>query len=307
VNTLRINRRDFFITTPGTCFLSKVAEAAVLPPDFLRCVVSIGVDDLVVEEGKQVIRWTAHAAGFLYESALPNKEGEEQKFWVYIITCGHVLRGQTQINLRFNSLSGNAAKYPVPLTGPNAASMFFHPGLDLAVIRLNAGILERDGVDYRAFGLSDLATRESIEKEGIAVGDGVFVLGFPVGIAGVERNFVVAKQGIIARLAATQDSKQTTEYLIDAMVFPGNSGGPVITRFEIASITGTKAVKRSYLLGVVSQFIPYTDVAVSKQTNHARITFEENSGLASVIPADYIEETIQMHTKALDVSTPKPK
>lgn len=133
------------------------------------------------------------------------------------------------------------------------------------------------------------------------------MLGFPIGIAGIERNFVVAKQGIIARLAATQDPKQTKEYLIDAMIFPGNSGGPVVTRFEVASITGTKAVGTSYLLGVVYQFIPYMDVAISKQTNRARITFEENSGLASVIPVDYIEETIQMHIKALEASTSKAK
>ena len=132
-------------------------------------------------------------------------------------------------------------------------------------------------------------------------------LGFPMGMAGIERNFVVAKQGIIARLESTQDPKLTKEYLVDALIFPGNSGGPVVTRFEVAAISGTKAVSRSCLLGVVYQFIPYIDVAVSNQTNRARITFEENSGLASVIPADYIEETIYMHIKALDASTPKAK
>ena len=69
----------------------------------------------------------------------------------------------------------------------------------------------------------------------------------------------------------------------------------------------TKAVKRSYVLGVVYQFLPYTDVAISRQTNRPRITFEENSGLASVVPAEYIEETIQMHIKARGAAGPKPK
>ena len=63
----------------------------------------------------------------------------------------------------------------------------------------------------------------------------------------------------------------------------------------------------SYLLGIVYQFLPYTDTAYSRQTNRPRITFEENSGLASVIPADYIEETIQMHIKALKAASPTPK
>ena len=304
---MAINRRDFMATTAGAAFLSGGAEAAVLPPDYLQCVVSIGVDDLVVEEGKQTIRWVTNASGFLYASPLPKKDGEEPRSWLYLVTNGHVLKGQTQINVRFNSRSGNAAKYPILLTGPDSPAVHSHPNLDLAVIRLNPEVLQKDGVQYKKFGPENLATREAIAREGIAVGDGVFVLGFPVGIAGIERNFVVAKQGIIARLEATQDPKLTKEYLVDALVFPGNSGGPVVTRPEILAITGTKALSNSYLLGVVYQFIPYTDVAVSKQTNRARITFEENSGLASVIPADYIEETIQMHIKALDASTSKVK
>jgi hypothetical protein len=73
------------------------------------------------------------------------------------------------------------------------------------------------------------------------------------------------------------------------------------------TISGTKAVASSYLLGVVYQFIPYTDVAVSKQTNRPRIAFEENSGLASVIPCDYIDEAVRMHLKALEVPGSKAK
>jgi hypothetical protein len=65
---MSINRRDFLATTAGAAFLSGGAEAAVLPPDYLQCVVSIGVDDLVVEEGKQTIRWVTNASGFLYAS-----------------------------------------------------------------------------------------------------------------------------------------------------------------------------------------------------------------------------------------------
>jgi S1-C subfamily serine protease len=303
----KISRRDFLVGTAGSVLLSSVAGGALLPPDFLQCVVSIGSDDLVNEGGTPVIRWVSSASGLLYGAAVPKTGDEEQQYWVYLVTSKHVLTGQPQINVRFNSLSGNATKYPIPLTGPDSAAIFAHPVVDLAAVRLNAGTLQKDGIEFKFFVSADLATRETIAGEGIAVGDGVFVLGFPMGLTGTERNFVVAKQGIIARLTATQDPKLTKEYLIDALIFPGNSGGPVVTRVEAAAIGHTKAVKRSYLLGMVYQFLPYTDVAFSRQTNRPRITFEENSGLASVIPADYIEEAIQMHIKVLGTAGPKAK
>ncbi|MEN6615143.1 MAG: hypothetical protein ABFD12_01160 [Syntrophorhabdus sp.] len=39
------------------------------------------------------------------------------------------------------------------------------------------------------------------------------------------------------------------------------------------------------LVGIVSSFIPYREVAVSEQTRRPRIVFEENSGLANLVPA----------------------
>jgi hypothetical protein len=86
-------------------------------------------------------------------------------------------------------------------------------------------------------------------------------------------------------------------------VFPGNSGGPVFLEPSLLAIDGTKANNRAYLLGVVRSYIPYTDIAISPQTGHARVTFEENSGLAEVIPVDRINEAIKSWRDALPVST----
>ena len=51
-----------------------------------------------------------------------------------------------------------------------------------------------------------------------------------------------------------------------------------------------ESIRRSLLLGIVSSYIPYADVAVSRQTGRPRITFEENSGLAKVVPIDMAKE-----------------
>jgi hypothetical protein len=82
-------------------------------------------------------------------------------------------------------------------------------------------------------------------------------------------------------------------FLIDCVIFPGNSGGPVVLKPEGMAITGTKTATQSYVIGIVAGYVPYTDVAVSQQTGKPRITFEENSGLASVVPMDAVNELVQ--------------
>jgi len=108
---------------------------------------------------------------------------------------------------------------------------------------------------------------------------------------GEKRNFVIVKQGVIARIRDTL-AGHTKEFLVDASIFPGNSGGPVVSRPEMIAIQGTKANGNASLLGVVSSYVPYQDVAISMQTKRPRIIFEENSGLASIVPVDYLLEII---------------
>ena len=67
----------------------------------------------------------------------------------------------------------------------------------------------------------------------------------------------------------------------------------MVTKPEEVAIQGTKAVGSAYLIGMVTSYVPYRDVAVSAQTGAVRIVFEENSGLASVLPMDYVVEAIQ--------------
>ncbi len=80
---------------------------------------------------------------------------------------------------------------------------------------------------------------------------------------------------------------------MDSFVFPGNSGSPAILRPEIVSIEGTSANNAAYLMGIVEGYLAYSDIAISMQTHHQRITFEENSGLAEIIPMDRVNEAIK--------------
>jgi hypothetical protein len=88
-------------------------------------------------------------------------------------------------------------------------------------------------------------------------------------------------------------------FLVDAFIFPGNSGSPVILRPEITSISGTPPQNVAYLIGIVRSYLPYADLAISPQTHRPRVSFEENSGLAEVLPTDYIDEAITAWRKAI--------
>jgi hypothetical protein len=84
----------------------------------------------------------------------------------------------------------------------------------------------------------------------------------------------------------------------DAFIFPGNGGGPVISALNSNALQGTKVQNRVYLIGVVRGYLPYTDVAINQQTGLIRLVSQENSGLAEVVPVDYINETIKAYREA---------
>jgi len=78
----------------------------------------------------------------------------------------------------------------------------------------------------------------------------------------------------------------------------------VINSPDMNCINGTKAIQKSDLIGIVKSYISFQDIAISQQTKRPRIIFEENSGLASVVPVDFIMETVEIcfnETTALQI------
>ncbi len=140
------------------------------------------------------------------------------------------------------------------------------------------------------------ADRTKAKSLGLSEGDGVFILGFPnlgpITEEAGRQNFVIVRRGTIARISDCLAGFRDT-FLVDGFVFPGNSGGPVVNVPEAMAIQGTQTTDRAYLLGMVSDYVPYDEVAISQQTQRPRIMFEENSGIAEVIPVDVTESLIE--------------
>ena len=262
---------------------------ALIPPFYFNCVVAIGK-----RESKDEINWigTGTLVGRFYKKSSLNAK----HYHIFIVTNKHVMENNSSLVIRFNPLNSRPAKdYDIPVIDESGKPVWkSHPNakIDLAAICLDADFLNEEGVRYEYFH-SDLhlMSLNQMAKQGMSEGDFIYVLGFPMGIMAPNRQYVISRTGIIARLRDTIEGINN-DFMIDSMIFPGNSGGPVINKPEIISIEGTNSVPSPYLIGIVASYLTYTDTAVSKQTGQSRVVFEENSGLAIVIPADYILETI---------------
>ena len=264
---------------------------ALIPPFYFNCVVALGK-----RESDGEINWIG--TGTLVGRLFQEKHLGNNRYHIFIVTNRHVMKDNSSLVVRFNPLHSFSAKdYDIPLIDKSGEPMWkSHPNdeIDLAALCLDADFL-RDEEIYYAYFHSDshLMPLRQMNSQGMSEGDFIYVLGFPMGIMEPLRQYVISRTGIIARLRDTLDGTNK-DFLIDAMIFPGNSGGPVINKPEVISIEGTSSVPSPYLIGIVSSYLTYTDTAVSKQTGQSRVVFEENSGLAVVIPADYILETIDL-------------
>jgi hypothetical protein len=268
---------------------------ALIPAFFADCVVAIGTVD---DKGRP--DWIA--SGFFYGQFLEAHDNQKRSYSVYLVSNRHVFRDLAMAYVRCNpKASQPAATWNMPLQDQDGKPLWYsHPNqeIDVAVVPVNIRLLKKKAMQVSYF-TSDThaATIGKLLELGITEGDFAYVLGFPMGLTGGERNVVLVRSGSIARIRDAL-AHVSNEFLVDAFVFPGNSGGPVVSKPEMLSITGTKSQHAAYLIGVVKSYVPYKDVAISAQTGQPRVVFEENSGLAAVHPVDFIEEAIQEHLRA---------
>ena len=264
---------------------------ALIPPQYLNTVVALGNSR---DDGSADF----NATGFLYghPAGLDPSDGQ-QWFRVFLVTNRHVIESADRFVARFDrSMTAESQIVPLPLTAPDGSALWtLHPDeADVAVIPIATSVLKEQSIEFAVFQRDRNAlSREQAREGGLGEGNGVFVLGFPLGLVGSQRNYVIARQGIIARIQDWLD-EEADHFLIDASVFPGNSGGPVLTKPESIRINETQSFMRCCLIGMVSSYLPYREVAVSQQTGRPRMIFEENSGLGKVVPVDVIQEAVEV-------------
>ena len=223
--------------------------------------------------------------GFLYERSLTDSPDQHITF---MVTNNHVVEaGVTHV--RFNRIDRGTGLVTAQEATRAGVDWFRHQTSDVAVLPLppDSPLARSGGADHLHFTDNHAPTTE--EWQHVTKGYRVFVLGFPMGLVGEKRTYPIVRHGVIARI---QDwlRGDARSFLIDSAAFPGNSGGPVLLQPEAVGLEGTEVIRRSLLLGIVSNYIDYEDVAVSRQTGRPRVIFAENSGLAEVVPIDMAKE-----------------
>lgn len=278
---------------------------ALIPPLFLNSVVSIGINP---QNQFQVLsnpepQWIG--TGFLF--GRPVHDSNPRTYTVYLVTNKHVIANYTTIVMRFNTLQGNqTCDLNLNLIQNGNQLWIGHPDLnvDVAAIQIDPEILSKNGTVFNFFEPEQHCLSISQMKQiGTSEGDFIYVLGFPMGQVTSLNNYVISRLGSIARIKDLLNFNQKS-FLIDANVYPGNSGGPVISKPEFTFIQGTQSNTSAHLLGMVKSYIPYNDTAVSTQTGRPRVIFEENSGLALVEPVDRIIETVDIAHRQFHPLTP---
>jgi hypothetical protein len=116
----------------------------------------------------------------------------------------------------------------------------------------------------------------------------LFFVSFQPGIDAPDSITPVTRRGMVSVL-----NSDGTFYM-DAFAFPGNSDSPVFVKpSPVTFVEGGTAIgdpRACQFVGIIGEYLPYREAAISTQTRRPRVIFEENTGLARVWPVQALRE-----------------
>jgi hypothetical protein len=120
----------------------------------------------------------------------------------------------------------------------------------------------------------------------------VFFLSYQPGVKFQRKVAPIIRGGTISII------NEDKTFHIDAFAFPGNSGSPVFLkpspiRFDEKGISIGGNQLGGKFIGIIGEYIPYQEVAISTQTGRPRVVFEENTGLSKVWSVTFIREILE--------------
>lgn len=263
---------------------------AIIPSFFMDAVVALGIK---LENGQK--QWVG--TGFFVGR---KEESNPDLATVYVITNKHVVKDQKQLYVRFNNKETTGVKdLMMSLVNKDGVKIYTeHPtaDVDVVAIQIHPQVITDNNLSLNFFSLDTHAlTLDQMKGTGVDEGSLVYALGFPMNLVGDSVKAPICRLGCISRVAdAFVNPKTAATYLVDAQAFPGNSGGPIVSRPEYISIEGTPQNTNANLIGILSAYIPYRETLYSRQTGHNRMIQEENSGLTIVHPVDRIKEVVEL-------------
>lgn len=263
---------------------------AIIPSFFMDAVVALGI-----ERPNKSKYWVG--TGFLVGR---REESDPEQSTVYIITNKHVVKNQKLLYVRFNSNGEAGVKdLPMPLVDKDDVPIYSKhlvEDVDIVAIQIIPQVILDNKLSLSFFDLENHAlVLDQMKATGVDEGSLIYSLGFPMNLVNNSVKAPICRLGCISRVAdAFVNPAAAEQFLVDAQVFPGNSGGPIVSRPEHISIDGTPHNTSANLIGILSAYIPYRETLYSRQTGRDRMIQEENSGLTIVHPVDRIKEVVEL-------------
>jgi len=253
-----------------------------------------------------------NGTGFIYEaSRTPGVSAP------MLVTARHVIEGATVIecSLMHRDGDGPALGKVEPLTLGDGAAMFTthpDPRIDIAVCPLGlvVGVMGAAGKTpfLTAFTSAQCPTRQDLEEID-AIEDVTFV-GYPDGQYDRVNQTPIARRGVTAT-PVQWDWGGAPQFLVDAAVFPGSSGSPVVIvrKFGHSSHNSmTFAEARVIFLGVLAEYIMSPAAVERADGRKADVDVRVSTGLGLVFKWTCVEETIDafVASTGLDRGALKP-
>ena len=154
-------------------------------PGILDYVVALSIPDSDTEQPIEFV-----GTGFLYGYCLNKDETSDHRYFPSPPPTPHVIDGPEELLVRLNGREAPVVWRPDSwITHPD-------PEVDVAVAVFHLA----EEPEFRAWFLNDVRIefREALGETGFMEGDEVYVLGFPMGMAGVDRNYVIVRDGVVA-------------------------------------------------------------------------------------------------------------
>lgn len=254
-----------------------------------KTVVFIGEAD---ENGKVKINPQTGEPSYFATGMLLNLEGVH-----HLITAKHVVVERASgklttkvsdenLSLFFNLKNGGIGSRSISeIKASFKVDWMFHknPEVDIAIIPFGLNVK-----------IDDVKTlqKELFYEDEIAELLDVFYLAYQPGTKHINRISPIFRVGTISLI------NEDETFYIDGSAFPGNSGCPVFIKPSVSRYDkdgnwklGGDSIGGKFL-GIVGEYLPYVDVAVSMQTNRARVRFEENTSLSRIWPIKFIDEIV---------------